>query len=102
MLRRHKLIILISVMLLVPILVGMIPLNMAHRLASVGHFVHGKQGCWKNHCPFHSLASYNDPAVEALDSTPLGQYLQTSQEICIPILDTFPNDTVFTSIPLRC
>ena len=101
MLRRYKLIILISAMLLVPILVGMIPLNIAHMLASVDHFVHGKQGCCKNHCAFNSLVSH-DQAVEALDSTPLGQNLHVSQEIRIPILDGFSHDTVFTSIPLRC
>jgi hypothetical protein len=101
MLRRHKLLILILVILLVPILVGMIPLNMAHRLASVDHFVHGKQSC-KNHCPFNSLASYNDHGGEALDSTQLGPYLQASQEVCIPILHGSAYNTAFTLTPLRC
>ena len=43
MLGRHKLLILIPAILLIPILFGMIPLNMAHKLASGGPFTHGKQ-----------------------------------------------------------
>ena len=101
MLRRYKLIILISVMILVPILIGMVPLNMAHKLGSVGHFAHGNQ-CLNNHCPFNSLASYNDHAAETLESTPFGHNSHASQEVGIPILDASPYGTVFTSTPLRC
>ena len=102
MLRRYKLIILISVMLLVPILVGIIPLNMAHMLASVDHFVHGKQGCWKNHCPFHSLISRDDPNIVNLNVTPLDQESTPTFDIHVLDPDSTHSNITFNSVPLRC
>ena len=102
MLRRYKLIVLISVMLLVPILVGIIPLNMAHMLASVDHFVHGKQGCWKNHCPFHSLISRDDPNIVNLNVTPLDQESTPTFDIHVLDPDSTHSNITFNSVPLRC
>ena len=102
MLRRYRLIILISVFLLVPILVGMTPLNMAHMLASVDHFVHGKQGCWKNHCPFHSLISRDDPNIVNLNVTPLDQESTPTFDIHVLDPDSTHSNITFNSVPLRC
>jgi len=102
MLRRHKLLILILVILLVPILVGMIPLNMAHMLASVDHFVHGKQGCWKNHCPFHSLISRDDPNIVNLNVTPLDQEITPTLGIQVSDPYSIHSNVTFNSLPLLC
>jgi hypothetical protein len=66
MFRRTKLFMLIPVVVLIPILLGMTPLNMAHKLASGEPFTHGKQICVNNHCPFHCLISHEDPTVVTL------------------------------------
>jgi len=102
MLRTHKLIILIPVILLVPILVGMIPLNMAHRLASAGRFVHGEQGCWKNHCPFNSLASHDDPNIVNLNVTPLDQEITPTLGIQVSDPYSIHSNVTFNSLPLLC
>ena len=89
-------------MLLVPILVGIIPLNMAHMLASVDHFVHGKQGCWKNHCPFHSLISRDDPNIVNLNVTPLDQESTPTFDIHVLEPDSTHSNITFNFVPLRC
>ena len=45
MFRRKKLLILIPTLLLIPLLLGMIPINMAHKLAQGGAFAQGSHGC---------------------------------------------------------
>jgi len=103
MLSRHKLVLLIiPAILLIPILLGMTPLNMAHRLASGGPFTHGKQSCWNNHCPFNSLVSHNNLMVGILSSAPLDEELLLPQNLCFTVVDSFYPNTSFNSIPLRC
>jgi len=102
MLGRYKLLFLIAAIILIPILLGMTPFNMAHRLASGGPFTHGKQGCWNNYCPFNSLVSHNDLTVGILSSAPLNQELLLPQEFHIAVLDSFHPNISFNSIPLRC
>ena len=99
---RTKLVILIPAIILIPILLGMTPLNMASRLASGGPFVHAKQGCWNNHCPFHSLSPHNDLTVGILNSTALDQDAETSQEVSLTVLDPLHSNISFDSVPLRC
>ena len=102
MLGRHKLLLLITAILLIPILLGMTPLNMAHKLASGGPFTHCKQAQWSNYCPFHSLVSYNDLTFGILSSSSLNQELLLPQEFHIAVLDSFHPNIFFNSIPLRC
>ena len=102
MLGRHKLLLLIPAILLIPILLGMIPLNMAHNLASGGPFTHCKQAQWSNQCPFHSIASHNDLAHISLDSTPLLQGLPSTQESQISSLDLIQSNIFFNLVSLRC
>ena len=102
MLGRHRLLLLIPAILLIPILLGMTPLNMAHSLASGGPFTHGKQGCWNNHCPFHSIASHNDLANVSLNSTPLFLGLPSMQDSQISLSDSVQSNITSNSIPLRC
>ncbi len=85
MLDRRRLIILIPAIILIPILLGMIPLNMAHKLANSGPFVQGKHGCPKNHCPFSSLTPQNNLAVAILNSTTFVQDIPVSQAVSLVI-----------------
>jgi len=102
MLSRHKLLILIPAVLLIPILFGMVPLNMAHRLASGGPFTHCKQGQWSNHCPFNSLISHGDPTIVNLNVTPLHQESTPGLDIHILDSDSIHSNITFNSFPLRC
>jgi hypothetical protein len=102
MLARHKLVLLIPAILLIPILLGMTPLNMCHRLASGGPFTHAKQGCSNNHCPFHSLTSHHDLTVGILGTSPLVQELLPVQEFEISLLQSVHSIMNLNSTPLRC
>jgi hypothetical protein len=102
MLGRHKLLLLIPAILLIPILLGMTPLNMGHRLASGGPFTHAKQCCWDNHCPFHSLTSHHDLAVGILGTSPLVQESLPVQEFEISLLESVHSNINLNSTHLRC
>src|SRR4030042_277537 len=96
---RSRLLILITALFLIPILLGMTPLNMAHRLANGGPFTHGKQGCINNYCPFHSLVSHDDPIVINLTSLPLDQGSVPDSSIQVVEVDPFPSNIPSNSIP---
>jgi len=102
MLGRQKLLLLIPTILLIPILLGMTPLNMAHKLASVDPFTHCKQAQWSNHCPFHSLISHNDPTILNLKVTPLDQESTPTLDIKVLDPDSIHSNITFNSVPLRC
>jgi hypothetical protein len=102
MLGRHKLLILIAAIILVPILLGMTPINMAHRLASGGPFTHCKQAQWSNYCPFHSLISHDDPTIINLNLTPLDQESAATFDIQVLDSDSIHSNKTFNSVPLRC
>lgn len=102
LLRKHKLLLLIPAVLLMGIFIGMIPLNMAHRLAGGCPFVHGKQAAWNNPCPFRSVTTNDKPLVAALNPLLLDQELQLSQESPILVFSSFFYSPAFNFIPLRC
>ncbi len=102
MLGRHKLFLLMPAILLIPILLGMTPLNMAHRLASGGLFTHCKQAQWSNHCPFHLVAPHDDHTIATLDSTSLDQEPTPTFDIEVLDLDSIRSHITFNSVPLRC
>ena len=102
MLGRQKLLFLTAAILLIPILLGMTPLTMAHRLASGGPFTHCKQAQWSNYCPFHSLISHDDPTIVNLDLTPLDQESTPASDIQILDAGSIHSNITFNSVPLRC
>jgi hypothetical protein len=102
MLGRHKLLIFIPAIILIPILLGMTPLNMAHRLATGGPLTHGKQACWNNHCIFHSLMSHDDPTIINLNLNPLNQESMPTLNIKVLGPDSIHSNMTFNSVPLRC
>jgi len=102
MLNRHKVLILTAAIILIPILLGMVPLNMAHKLATGGPFTHCKQVQSNNHCPFHSIASHADPTVVNLNSTSLDQELTPALDIQVLDPDSVHFNLTLNSVPLRC
>jgi hypothetical protein len=102
MLGRHKLLILIPAILLTVVFLGMIPLNMAHKLASGDPFTHCKQAQWSNHCPFHSLISHDNPFIVNLNLTPLDQESMPTLDIQVLDPDSIHSNITFNSVPLRC
>jgi len=102
MLGKHKLLFIIPAILLIPIIIGMAPLNIAHKLASGGPFTHGKQVCTNNHCPFHSLASHDNPVIVNLNLTLLGQESTPIFDIHVLDSDLNHSDKSCNSVPLRC
>ena len=99
---RRKLLFFIPAIILIPILLGMTPLNMAHRLASGEPCPHSKQTNLNNHCPFNSLTSHNDLAVAILNSALLDQRSSSSREFLASISDSLHSNVFFYSVPLRC
>ena len=102
MLGRHKLLLFIPVIILIPILLGMTPFNMARRLATGGPFTHGKQAQWNNHCLFHSLVSRDDPTIVNLNLTPLDQESMLTLDIQVLGPGSIHSNVTFNSVPLRC
>jgi hypothetical protein len=103
MLSRRRRYILIPAIILIPILLGMIPLNMAHRLASGGSSTHCKQAQLSNRCLFHSVISqHNDSTIVNLESTPVGQESTITLDIRMLDLDPIHSNTTIHSVPLRC
>ena len=102
MIGRHKLLILTAAIILIPILLGMTPLNMAHRLASGGPLTHCKQVQWSNQCPFHSIVSHDDSTIVNLNSTSLDLESTPASDIQVLDLDSVHSNVTFNSVPLRC
>jgi hypothetical protein len=102
MLGKHKLLFIIAAILLIPILLGMTPLNIAHKLASGGPFTHCKQVKLNNHCPFHSATSHDDPSIVNLNLALLDQESKPTFDIQVSDLDSIHSNISINSVPLRC
>ena len=68
-----KLFILIPTILLVPMLLGMTPLNCIYNIGIGCPLGQAKKILRCNPCPFHLLISQNDPNLLSLNSMPLEQ-----------------------------
>lgn len=101
MFRKKRLFILIPALLLIPLLVGMIPLNMAHKLAQGGAFMPGSQGSCKN-CPAHSLISHNHFDAALVNGTSPDQGLAYFQKALCAVPESIHPNSHSVSIPLRC
>ena len=104
MFRKKRLFILLPALLLIPLMLGMMPLNMAHKMAQKGPFTqsHSKQGCDGRICTAHSLISHFHFDAIAVTSTASNQGLPYFQEaLCAAPESILPN---FHSVsnPLRC
>ena len=104
MFRRKRLFILIPTLLLIPLLMGMIPLNMAHKMAQKGPFTqsHSKQGCDGRICTAHSLISHSHFDDITVTSTASNQGLPFFQEALCAVPESIHSTIHSTFIPLRC
>lgn len=105
MFQRKKLFILIPALLLIPLLVGMIPLKLASKMAHGGACAHSesKQGCGGHkNCSAHSLISQNHFEAEAVNSASLDQGLSYCHEALCAVPESVHPDVQTLSIPLRC
>jgi len=101
MFSRSKILILIPSIILIPILLGMTPLNLIQKIGSGCPFSHAKQiTC--NVCPFNSIVSHDDPAVANVDSIPLEQFPLDPSRFQLSGLDFHRSDIHLSSLPLRC
>ena len=99
--RRTKLFVFIPAIILLPILLGMTPLNFIQKIGSGCPFSHGKQiTC--SVCPFNSIVSHDDPAVANVDSIPLEQFPLDPSSLQLSGLDSHRSDIRMGSLPLRC
>ena len=89
-------------MLLILILFGVPPLNMAHRIAGGVPFADGKQVHLANHCPFRSLITHDDPTFVILNLTPLHQESRPGFDIHVSDPNSVHSNITFNSFPLRC
>jgi len=102
MLDRHKLLLFIPAILLIPILLGMTPVRMAHRLANGCPLAQGRQIQTCNANPFHSLTSHGDSIIISLNLTSLDHQSTPTFDIQVLDPDSIHSNVPFNSIPLRC
>ena len=99
---RHKLLIVIPAALLIPILLWMTPMHMAHNLSNGCPFSHSKQILRSDSCLSNSAISHDDPTIVNLNSTSLDQPSTATLDIQILDPDSVHSDVTSDSIPLRC
>ena len=102
MLGRHKLLILIPALILIPILLGMIPLNFVQKIGAGCPLSQGKQGLKCNPCPFNSIISQEDHGIAGLPST-----LLDDTSVHFPSSEVFNSHSItsnspLSEVPLRC
>jgi hypothetical protein len=105
MFRRKRWFILIPTLLLVPLLVGMIPMKLANKMANGGTCAHseGKQGCGGHkNCSAQSLISQNHFDADTINASSPDQGLPYSQEALFAVPESVQPDIMTLSIPLRC
>ena len=102
MLARHKLLIFIPAIVLIPILFGMTPLNFVQKIGAGCPLSQGKQALKCNPCPFNSVISQEDHRIAGLPST-----LLDDTSVHLPSLEVFNSHSITSNsplsvVPLRC
>jgi hypothetical protein len=100
MLGRHKLLFSIPAIILIPILIGMTPLNLFNKLSSQCPFSQDKRIQRAGSCLFNSIVSQVDLNVVNLDSTLLEQ--ESTVLFHIKVHDLIHSNISLISGPLRC
>lgn len=99
---RHKLLFIIPAIILIPILLGMTPLNFFQKIAAGCPLSQGKQTLECNSCPFNSIISQEDHGIAGLPST-----LLDDTSVYMPSLEvfnshSFPSNSPLSVVRLRC
>lgn len=102
MFRRKKLFILIPTLLLIPLLLGMVPINMAHKLAQGGTFTQGSHGCSSKNCPANSLVSHNHFDAAIVNEPSPDQGLTYFSKALRAVPESIHSNSHSVSTPLRC
>ncbi len=101
---RKRLFILIPTLLLIPLLLGAVPLKLANKMAHGGTCpqAQGKPSSGTLHCSAHSLLSHNHfEADTAITAAPIGDLSYSREALCrAPQSLHFSIQRIF--IPLRC
>jgi hypothetical protein len=98
---KHRLLILIPAIILIPLLLGLIPLNIAHKLSKGNPFVHCKQMQLGN-CLFNALESQNEHTVASLHPTRLEQESTRADNFIVLNINSIYHNISLDSVPLRC
>ena len=98
---KHKLLLLISAIILILLFIGETPLNIAHKLSSEGLFAHCKQARLGN-CPFNSLVSQDEHTVAVPDSTRLKRESTPLGDFIVLDIGSIYHNISLDSFPLRC
>jgi hypothetical protein len=98
---KHRLLILIPAVILIPLFIVMTPLNIARKLSSGEPLVHCKQMRLGN-CLYNSLVSQDEHTVAPLDSTRLEQKSTPADGLLIMDIDSIHHNISLDSVPLRC
>jgi hypothetical protein len=102
MLGRQKLLLLIPAIVLIPILLGMTPLNFIQKIGSGCPFSQDRQTLKCNPCPFNSVNAPGDPILVSLNSAPLEQDLMPSLYPHGMYSNSILFNTPLKSLHLRC
>jgi hypothetical protein len=100
--KRHKTIVLLTSLVLIPVLFGLMPLNFMHRLASGVPLSPVKQVIKCNPCPFHSLTSHPEPLQIESSSVPMEPRPLVLSISLNAGRDVIPSGPLPDPSPLRC
>jgi len=102
MVSKHRLLIVIPAITLIPLLLGLIPLNIAHKLSKGNPFVHCKQMQLGN-CLFNALGSQDEHTVASLHPTRLEQESTRADNFIVVLnINSICHNISLDSVPLRC
>jgi hypothetical protein len=92
---------LLPAIILIPVLLGLTPLNFIEKMGSGCPFSHSKQiSC--NHCPFNSVVSHDDATILISNSIPSEQNLPDFYSFNPSELESHHHIIFARSLPLRC
>jgi hypothetical protein len=99
---RHTIRIVIA-LVLIPVVIGLMPLNFIHKMEHGHHTAPGRGTVIKCYsCPRDSLVSHVDFELSGLGWVSVDRYRDTTQFIRSQAIDTFLRSTLPEYTPLRC
>lgn len=102
MARKWKILIVVTAILLIPILLGMTPLNFVQKIGAGCPLSQGKQALKCNPCPFNSIISQEDHGIANLPSTFFEGDSVDSGALEILNPKSITSNRLFRAVPLRC
>ena len=105
MFHRKRWFILMPTLLLIPLLVGMVPMKLANKVARGGACAHseGKQGCGgQKYCSAHSLISKNHSDAGTINPSSMDREFSYCQEALWTVSEPGSPGIQAHFVPLRC